>query len=405
MPNLIIDFSNGKLLDSIKTSSQPLNDLGRIPQRVADYLQRKEVDPSLVTDDVVALEKRMWQFVQSRGATLKDDGEKYDEILFAAYDDALRSRGGRGDPLDNLQSAHVDPEFANWDFRVDLFEADQDRIFLPQSVLMAGALDYVFELGDRLGIFSLAEALVLDWANGRIDVAEGPAAGKLYRYWKLLDRRSTPEERGVLFRRVLNKGTAQVLSGGVVNEPFPNLWGQLMAEIADYIDKSERVDSGRSETSPISSKPIQQAIREIQYNLTEYATGMAFMQTRELYAQLQQAFDILRDPDVVASFGGVRRRSMWTVIEEIARRRSDRSFSVAPLVRVAVEGNKIYQQIADFDETTFTPDQLDQLLASGEAYIINASISAKTLGDGMPSEEADAGDMEEGEFDEEGEDF
>ena len=52
------------------------------------------------------------------------------------------------------------------------------------------------------------------------------------------------------------------MSRMVVNEPFPGLWHNLMAEVADYIDKTERVDSGIGEDSPVSRSRIYQHILE-----------------------------------------------------------------------------------------------------------------------------------------------
>lgn len=405
MANSPASLVNGGLDRGIDAFLLDTAKLGQIPQRVRDYLARREVDPGVIGGraDDPALQDRMSRYIASRGARLNDDptfqGGGYDEILFAAYDEALRTRSGaRTDPLDIVRTPQADPATEGWDFRVEDFATIERQGVLPDSIRAAGAIDYVFELGERLGVFGLAEALVLDWSTGSVDVADGAAAGKLYRYWKLLDQRSSAEERGMLYRRVLDKGGAQVLSGGVINEAFPALWNQLMTEIADYIDKSEQVDSGRTDDSPVSTRPLHYALRELQYNLTEHCTGMAFIQARELYAQLQQAFDLFRDPDIIASFGGVRRRNMWTVIEQLARRRLDRTVPVGPVVRLAVDGNRLFQIAAEFDEGTFSQQQLTELLEAGESYIINASVVSKTLGEPLleteDEEEEDEREME-----------
>lgn len=399
-----INFSDGQLQGSLRSSFQDLAALGKIPERVHNYLGRGEVDPSEATSDPAGLQRNMWRFLRSRGARLDDDAlfqsGGYDELLFGAYDNALRAQGGAGDPLDAARRGETSDAMQGWDFRVETFETVESQGILPESIRAAGAIDYVYEMGDRLRVFDIAEQLVLGWASGEVDIAEGPAAGKLYRYWKLLDDRSNAAERAGLYRRVLNKGTSAALSRAAVNENFPNVWGNLMTEIAEYIDKSERLESGRTDGTPISPRPLHQAMREMQYNLTEYCTGMAFMQVREIYAQMQQAFDILKDPDVIASFGGVRRRNMWTVITEISREAFGSAPAVAPIVRLAVDGNRIFQIAADFDEGTFGPNDLEDLIEAGESYIINSALvgDAPTREDGEADEDIEAFDDEFDDF-------
>lgn len=394
-----IDFSEAGFSDSLKASMSDVLSLGVIPDRVQRYFEeRKEVDPSGLVKDVDGLKRRMWSYLRSRGAKLENDLEfkkgSYDEILFGAYDAALRADSGGSDPLATARSGGKIDGVGAWDFTVETFDTIEDQGISQESIRAAGAIDYIYEVGERMGLFRVAEALVLNWSSGAIDVADGNAAGKLYKYWKELDDRSDPAERGMLYRRVLNKGGSQVLSRMVVNEQFPRLWSSLMAEVAKYIDKAEQIDQGRGESSPLSQQPIYQAIRELQYNLTEFCTGMAFMQARELYAQLQNAFEIIKEPDIIAQFGGPRRRNPWRVIEELSKREFGRAAPIGPLVRVAVDGNRIFQLVADFDEGTFTPDQFTKLIDAGEAYIINASlvegqVPSTTNGAGKDEEEED----------------
>jgi len=239
-----------------------------------------------------------------------------------------------------------------------------------------------------MGVFRLAEALVLNWASGRIDVVDNRATTKLYAYWKQLDDRSDADERGMLYRRVLGKGQSQMLSRMVANDGFQPLWSNLMGEIATFIDKSERLESGLSDSSSVSMGPITQSIRELQYNLTEYCTGMAFVQAHEIYKQLQSAFDVLRDPDIVANFGGPMRRNMWTVIADLSKEDFGQSLPIGPLLRVAVDGNRIYQIVADFDGV-LSADGLRTLVEAGESYIINSSVIDNQMGDGEPTYASD----------------
>ena len=384
------DFTSANFRSSLKSSIEEIAALGPIPTRIDDYLSKRgDVDPSLATRDIAGLKSRMASYLKGRGARLDNasrfDIGGYDEILFTAYDRSLSAQRGGDDPLVAVQRGD---EIGDWDFSVERFETTVDQGIDSNAVRAAGAIDYIYELGERMGVFRLAEALVLNWASGRIDVVDNRATTKLYAYWKQLDDRSDADERGMLYRRVLGKGQSQMLSRMVANDGFQPLWSNLMGEIATFIDKSERLESGLSDTSSVSMGPITQSIRELQYNLTEYCTGMAFVQAHEIYKQLQSAFDVLRDPDIVANFGGPRRRNMWTVIADLSKEDFGQSLPIGPLLRVAVDGNRIYQIVADFDGV-LSADGLRTLVEAGESYIINSSVIDNQMGDGEPTYASD----------------
>ena len=322
----------------------------------------------------------------------------YDEHFLTVYNEAARSRGAENDPIDRISGGGSGGASSPWNFTVETFDEVEEQGVESKNVLAAGAIDYIYELGERMGIFRLAEAMVLNWSAGSIDVAEDESAEMLYRYWKQLDRRSSAEERGMLYRRVLDKGGAKVLDRMVPNEHFSTLWHQLLSEVAEFIEKSEKVESGSSSSSPVKRSRIFQATKELQYNLTEYCTGMAHIQAEELYAQLSEAIAILRHEDIIAHFGGSKRKNMWTVIERLSKAEFGDSPPIGAIRSLAVDGNKIFQWIANFDQTAVTDDAFDEFVEAAETYILNRS-----LVDDVSLEPEDEDDFEE-DFEEDFED-
>lgn len=384
-----------------------LNEQGAIPAFIERFIGKGEIDPTRF--EATGIVEAMCKFLLDRGIVISDSADdidrfdrgEFDEHFADAYNFAILRSLGEDDPLDAARNAATAKAYTGWDFNVRTFDDVQQQGIIAENIRAAGAIDYIYELGDRMGIFRLADALVLNWSSGAIDVAGGETAGKLFRYWKERENRSSDEERGMLNARVLNKGGAKVLSRMVVNESFPNLWHRLMEEIAEYIDKAEKIRDGRSITSPVSSTPIYNALRELQYNLTEYCTGMAHMQAHETYRQLEEAFDILGDPEVIAHFGSTRRKSMWTVIERLSKQEFGLSVPIGPLLRLAVDGNRVFQICAGFDEGTFQPQDLDELLAAGEAYILNSSLVDERAGFESAAEDEDFDEDIEDEFEDE----
>ncbi|MBU6953582.1 hypothetical protein [Hahella sp. HN01] len=370
--NTKISLNPGALEAAVLKLINSVNEQGQLPALLEIYIESNEIEKSRFTPEVKAA---MIDYLLDRGVQI-DDIDKlkkggYDEHFALAYDYALSTAGGEEDPLDAARRKGGGRGFGQWDFSVDHFEDVEEQGVVKENILAAGALDYIFEFGERLGVFRLVDALVLNWAAGSIDVVEGPAAARLYRYWKLREERASLDERGMVYRRVLSKGSTEVLSRMVVNEPFPLLWRNLMAEVAEYIDKTEKVDDGAGEFSPVSRSRIYQATRELQYNLTEYCTGMAHVQAREFYAQLQECFEILKDDEIMSYFGGNRRKSLWTVIERLSKEEFGASPNIAAHRSLAVDGNRIFQWIANFNEAAVRQEDFIAFLQAAESYILN----------------------------------
>lgn len=358
-----------------------LLDQPRVQQSMLDYLERLGVDLSKAT---------------ARSST------KYDEYFALAYEHVTKTLRTADDPIQAKFSGTI----TDWDFSVDPLDGIEQQQVIAKNIRAAGALDYVFQLGERLGCYKLCDALVLRWAHGALDIPDGEAADKLYRYWKLRDERSTPEERGLLYRRILARGPTQVLRGMVVNEEFPTLWGNLMAQVVDFIEKNE---STRSEDRGPSTVRLTRATKQLQFNLTEHMTGMAQVQTAEIYAQLRDALDILADPQIVSILAGGRRQNLWTVIERLSREEFGLAINVEALRSVAVDGNRVFQWVADYAPGAEDTADFVDFLDAAESYIVaEASVQTDNAswldGADEDAEEPDEFEDFEDEFEDEFED-
>lgn len=347
-----------------------LEKLGNLPKLVDFYFLKEEVDSSKGTS---AVKKAMSNYLLSVGLVVPDDynpniaqPSKYDEALFVAYTNAIRRIGEGSDPINNLFSASSDD---NWDFQVDDFESIEGQGIDSESIKVASVLFYIYKLGDELGIFKIVDAIILAWTQGRLDIPQGDSAHKLYKYYKLREERTAEEERGVFYGQVLNLGATNMLEGMTVNEDFTRLWQILMEEAVNYIQKFENSDSGDS----ISKMPMYRAMQDIQYNLSTHSSGMVKAMTREMYAHLNSAIEILQEQEVVDQLGYGYNKSMWKVIEQVSRTEFNVIPNVSALKTGAVEGNKILRTIADFDEASITDAEFTTLLNSCESFIISQS--------------------------------
>lgn len=393
-----VSLTPGGLEPAVLKIIDQLNEQAQLPVFIDIYIEHSGIDDTRFTDEV---REAMVEYLLQRGAKIDSieaaERGDYDELFALAYENAVTRKAGRDDPIDAARQPGGGLAGAGWDFSVDTFEEVEQQGVVRDNILAAGAIDYIFELGEHMGVFKLVDALVLNWASGSIDVVEGDVVSRMYRYWKLRDERPSAEERGMVYRRVLNKGETDVLERMVVNEDFPNLWHNLMAEVADYIDKTEKVTNGTTESSPVSRSRIYQAVKDLQYNLTEYCTGMAHIQARELYAQLQECVELLRDPEILAYFGGNRRKSLWTAIEQLSKQEFGGSPNIAAIRSLAVDGNTLFRFIADFADGSVRQEDFNKFLQAAEAYILNFS----TVGGEIESIGGEDEEMEETEFEDE----
>jgi hypothetical protein len=386
-----VPLGSGRVDSAIETLHEQLISEGPFPALVEAFVETREVDQSKFTPEI---RRAMVAHLIARGVRIDTDEQKerfakgeYDEYFAVAYNQAASSASGDDDPL--VTTANKGASVAPWDFTVDTFESIEEQGVVKDNILAAGALDYVFELGERLGIFRLADALTLNWAAGAIDVVDGPCATKLYRYWKLRDQRSDPTERGLVYKRVLNKGDVEALDRMVVNESFEQLWGILAEKVAEYREKVERANAEAGSTLLVSRAPIYQAVRDLQFNLTEFCTGMAHMQVREMYSQLRDAMDLLGDPEIVDHFAGGRRKTMWTAIERLAKSEFGEAPNISAIRIAAVEGNAVFRFIANFQQGSVTEEAFQRFIEAAEAWIIAKGSDNSGLVPVSPDEESD----------------
>lgn len=368
-------IANGKIASAILAIYEDTVGDGVVPAYVNKWIKTQAKIPlDRFTDSIVAgmvdyLLGLSLPFESPEFGAEFDQGQ-YNQFFALAYENARTRTSGEADPIDAMRTRGA---IATWDYSVNLFDDVEEQGVVRENILAAGALDYIFWLGDYMGIFKIVDAVVLRWGSGLVDVTNGPAAAKLYRYFKLRDERATMEERAMLYKRVLNRGDGQLVGKMVVNESFPSLWHKLMAEVAEFIRKSEESRGGVEQVSPA---PIYQAVRDLQYNLSDHMTGIAHMQVQEMYGNLQEAIDILRDDEVMDQFSVGRRKNLWTVVERLAKEEFDTSLNVAALRTLAVQGNKVFRWIADYDGTTPIATGLSPVVPGVDTKSLQALLDA-----------------------------
>lgn len=293
--------------------------------------------------------------------------EKYSEYLALAYTNALKEAKKSDDPVTNVYQNGSPYSF---NYVVDYFETADEQGVDAENILAAGTLFYLKTLADDLGILRTTDAVLMRWTAGMLDIPQGSTASKLYSYYKLRDDYATAEERAMFYKIVLNTGDGEVLDQMAVNTDFTPLWDTLMTECVKYIDKYEQKDSN---FAVVSKSAIYQAVKELQYNLTTYSSGMVKAILPEMYTQFEKAVAILDDDNVKSQLGWGYRRSMWNVVERVSQEEFNYKPNVSSLRTAAVSGHKIFATIASFDEGLMNESAFRDFLQNVETFIIAQS--------------------------------
>lgn len=386
-----IPYSSGALTTYLDGLIGKVIKYGALPQLVEKYINRKEIDITTITPDIKnkMIEHLYKMGVQVSQERLDESESEYDEYLALAYSHARKLSGGLNDPLKNLYS---DVSVDTFDYKVDYFETIEEQSIDRANIMGAAVLFYTKVLSDDLGLLRIADAIIMAWTQGKLDIPHGETATKLYRYYKLRKERMTAEERNMFYKVVFNTGNAEVLENSVVNTDFPKLWNSLMQETVKYIQKIETKDNSEEFVSKVG---IYNSIRNLQYNISVFMTGMIKSLLPEMYAQLQSAIEIIKQPEVVSQLGQGYQRNMWKVVERIGAEVFNSVPSVSALKTIAIKGHSIFSAIAVFDEAQFTEEAFRKFTNDVEEFIVaNGQIDGKVM-EGNDEEDSDEDEREE----------
>ena len=153
----------------------------------------------------------------------------------------------------HLKNVYSDVSVDTFDYKVDYFETIEEQAIERAHIMGAAVLFYTKVLSDDMGLLRVADAIIMAWSKGKLDIPHGETATKLYRYYKLRKDRMTAEERNMFYKIVFNTGSAEVLENSVVNTDFSRLWNSLMQETVKYIQKYEEVSNAEEFGSKVVS--------------------------------------------------------------------------------------------------------------------------------------------------------
>src|SRR5215831_15698276 len=282
----------------------------------------------------------------------------------------------------------ADPTVADQDFNVEFLQ-DTDAIaqVSRSAVLCAAQLYYDMVLGEELDVFSTINYFTNNYLlRGGIEIQDATLRNDLQLYVfsnKFLDLktnkitdRTRPSERAMFYKQVFNSGgeivdndLAQIL---VPNPDFPKLWKVLILETAKYIQQAQ---AAFYPDQYVPRGNVQQAVEDLQYNLSTHCIGMVNVVSPMIYAELDFVIRRIFMHDEVMRQIVPAGATWWRVVETLyLAMRNTRPRSTV-LYNKAKLGYDILKDIADYDPATFQNDDVfSEFVSSVQTFITTQSI-------------------------------
>lgn len=292
----------------------------------------------------------------------------------------------------------ADTAVADHDFDVQFL---QDSTAIAQvsrsAVLCAAQLFYDMVLGDELDVFSTINYFTHNYLlRGGIEIQDATLRNDLQLYVfsnKFLDLktnkvndRTRPSERAMFYKQVFNAGAeivdndlAQIL---VPNPDYPKLFKVLILETAKYIQQAQ---GAFYPDQYVPRGNVQQAVEDLQYNLSTHCVGMVNVVSPLIYAELDFVIRRILMHDEVMRQIVPAGATWWRVVETLYLAMSNARPRSTVLYNKAKLGCDILRDIANYDPATFENDDVFfGFVSNVQAFITTQSI--------LQQDEADPGD-------------
>jgi hypothetical protein len=206
---------------------------------------------------------------------------------------------------------------------------------------VAAALLWCREL-ELVGLLPLVEALAEALARGELALPLGRALQRLVPFWKERDERLSAPERHAIYRRVFEGSSDEA---GPLSPPSSRSAVRADAELEALVDTLLALGRSARDEEP-SGLRAQLALRarELGYLLSERAVGIAAFAARDIVAQIQQALELLREPELGQVLGG---GDPWTLLARWGPRLLGRAPNVSSHFARAEAGRTLLGWIAD----------------------------------------------------------
>jgi hypothetical protein len=204
---------------------------------------------------------------------------------------------------------------------------------------------YAVRYLDDMGLWDTVDTVTEDWLNGLL--ASGfDGAGKLLDawFWGRRDRMSPPERR-MLYTRMMGAADGDIPKHIQPNTDFHDRFMGFIGSAAEF-DRQNRISDlfnnslagNRGRSLAMTMENVRQKGHDLAANMSLYAYGYSHFAARRLNADLNSAFNILKNAQIQRLLGV---NNPYQVIERVAIAKQGKSPDIVRLRTMADSGKRI----------------------------------------------------------------
>ena len=228
---------------------------------------------------------------------------------------------------------------------VPLAVDDYEDAIDSERVQAMADLYYVYQ-HEKIGVFRAIDKLQQLFRAGAVRLSHGEGATQLYQWDRRDVLRFTKGDRLGAYCRGFGYCAAPPPVGARPNREFHHLLTHFIGEVATFWrDKriSEVIRERANDPTFGSIATVRRAGLDLRNNLKFVSYGHLNVMTKEVMHLLDEAFRILRSPDILNLFGA---STAWDVVEEVSERYFGTHVNTSSRQRMAVAGREILRWLA-----------------------------------------------------------
>lgn len=244
-----------------------------------------------------------------------------------------------------------------------------DEQVTSERILALGDLYYLYQ-HERIGVFRVVQKLQELFRAGSVRLSSGSGAFSLYQFDRRQVLRYTRRDRLSAYRRAFGYGTAVVLSGSRPNVEFHRRFSHFVNQVTLFWrDKriSDVIRERAQDPSFGSIAVVRRAGLDLRNNLKSASYGHLNVLRVEVMQLLDEAFRILKSPDIMKLFGS---ENAWDVVEDVTQRYFNEQVVTSPRQRMAIAGREVLRWLAQ-------PHILESTRSEFEAMLHNIAEDAE----------------------------
>jgi hypothetical protein len=191
----------------------------------------------------------------------------------------------------------------------------QSDVEIQANNLRAMQAIYFAAMLEEVKLFQVVDKLVELFQSGMLPLGKGTAGDRLYKYWKESINRLSEVERRNLYARTFGFPGGDA-SQGNPNREYNDLWLRFVSAVSSFT-RQFKIDELLRSTTPfsVSQEQVRKSGRDLASNLSLHGFGIAYFAATELQTQIQEAIDMLSEPDIKRAYGS---SDMWGLIDQVA---------------------------------------------------------------------------------------